>query len=99
MILSRRLLLILLLTLGAVRLLRYFEFASVMLAYPLESYFLEAKMVLLAYRVELGASLYPAWQDYPYVANFFGPLYFGLVGLLGRWSGPISRACSRSGEP
>ncbi|MHC5544043.1 hypothetical protein ACYOEI_37935, partial [Singulisphaera rosea] len=87
MIIVRRLLLVSLLLLGVIRLLRYLEFASMMLAYPLESYFLEAKMVLLAYRVELGESLYPAWRDYPHVANFFGPLYFGLVGILGRWSG------------
>jgi hypothetical protein len=44
-------------------------------------------MVLLAYRAELGESLYPGWRDYPHVANFFGPVYFGLTGLLGSWLG------------
>ena len=40
-------------------------------------------MVLLAYRVQAGAALYPEWRDYPHVANFFGPVYFIVVGLLG----------------
>src|SRR6185312_2633291 len=32
--------------------------------------------------VQLGASLYPRWDSYPHVTNFFGPVYFLLVGLL-----------------
>lgn len=53
----------------------------------LEVYMLEAKMVHLAWRVQHGLSLYPAWREGPHVANFFGPVYFVLVGLLGRASG------------
>ncbi|HEX8204216.1 MAG TPA: hypothetical protein VF590_27305, partial [Isosphaeraceae bacterium] len=30
---------------------------------------------------------YPSWRDYPHVANFYGPGYFLLVGLLGRAAG------------
>jgi hypothetical protein len=80
----RRLLLALVLALGVIRIIGYFLYASLMLTYPLEVYYLEAKMVLLAYRVDLGETLYPDWHDYPHVANFFGPVYFVVVGLIGR---------------
>jgi hypothetical protein len=36
-----------------------------------------------AWRVQHGFALYPPWQDYPYVLNFFAPLYFWIVGFLG----------------
>jgi hypothetical protein len=84
--LVRRLLLAIFLALGVIRIIGYFIYASLMLTYPLEVYYLEAKMVLLAYRVDLGLSLYPGWREYPHVANFFGPVYFVVVGLLGRWA-------------
>jgi hypothetical protein len=82
--LLNRLLLYLLLALGAARMLLYFGYASAMLTLPLESHNLEAKMVLLAYRAEHGLELYPAWWDYPYVANWFGPINALLVGNIGR---------------
>jgi hypothetical protein len=50
---------------------------------PTEAFHLESKMVHLAWRVAHGVRFYPDWQAYPHVANFFGPLYFGLVGLVG----------------
>ena len=81
--LARGLLLGLLFALGLARMVLYFAYAAACLPTPLEAFFLESKMVLLAYRVELGETLYPAWRDYPHVANFFGPVYFGLVGLVG----------------
>ena len=81
--LARGLLFGLLIALGLARLLAYLAYAVACLPMPLETFFLEAKMVLLAYRVVLGETLYPAWRDYPHVSNFFGPVYFGLVGLLG----------------
>lgn len=49
----------------------------------IEIYHLESKMVHLAWRIQHGVRLYPDWQNYPHVANFFGPLYFALVGALG----------------
>jgi hypothetical protein len=58
--------------------------------YPYKSFYLiedipaEAKMVHLAWRAQTGISLYPEWRDYPHVSNFFGPVYFLLVGALGR---------------
>src|SRR5918993_1929298 len=61
----------------------YFTYAVACLPSPLEVFPLEAKMVLLAYRVQAGADLYPEWRAYPHVANFFGPVYFVAVGLLG----------------
>lgn len=80
---ARRLLLILILALGSTRMVYYFAYAIAILPYPLETYSLEAISVLMAHRVMAGESLYPAWQDYPHVANFVGPVYFSMVGLLG----------------
>ena len=80
---ARRLLFGSLLAVGMVRMAVYFAYAVACLPSPLEVFHLEAKMVLLAYRVEAGAALYPEWHDYPHVANFFGPVYFVVVGLLG----------------
>ena len=51
---------------------------------PLEAFFLESKMVHLAWRAQHGLGLYPSWHSGPYVANFFGPIYFELVGLIGK---------------
>jgi hypothetical protein len=82
-----RVLLSVLLAIGTVRVLAYFLYAWAQLATPLEASHLEAKMVLLAYRVEGGERLYPPWRDYPHVANFFGPVYFVLTGLLGSVTG------------
>ncbi|HEY4561743.1 MAG TPA: hypothetical protein VIJ36_02125, partial [Thermoanaerobaculia bacterium] len=79
-----RLLLWLFLALGALRMVLYLGYAAGTLPLPLEAFHLEAKMVLLAYRVEHRLSLYPDWWSYPHVANFFGPAYFVIVGLLGR---------------
>lgn len=79
----RRLLLGLLFAVAAFRACAYLFYAATELRNPLEAGYLEAKMVLLAYRAQIGVSLYPRWHDYPHVTNFFGPVYFGLVGLLG----------------
>jgi hypothetical protein len=72
------------LVLGAVRMAAYLVYAVCFLAAEFESFNLEAKMVLLADRVRAGESLYPARKNYPHVANIFGPLYFVVVGLAGR---------------
>jgi hypothetical protein len=79
-----RLLLYLLLAMGVARMVLYFVYAAALLPTPLEAFDLEAKMVLLAWRVQRGLSLYPAWWDYPHVSNFYGPVVFVLEGLLGR---------------
>jgi hypothetical protein len=57
------------------------------LAIPGEVGDLESKLVHLAWRVQEGARLYPPWQDYPHVTNFFAPGYFLVVGLLGALTG------------
>lgn len=49
-----------------------------------QAFHLESKMVHLAWRVQAGERLYPEWRSYPHVCNFFAPLYFILVGWLGR---------------
>jgi hypothetical protein len=50
----------------------------------LQAFHLESKMVHLAWRVQAGERLYPEWRSFPHVANFFAPLYFVKVGLIGR---------------
>jgi hypothetical protein len=74
----------LILVLGATRMVCFFVYAWCFLPAEFETFNLEAKMVLLADRVRAGELLYPAWRNYPHVANFFGPIYFVLVGLAGR---------------
>ncbi|QEH31589.1 hypothetical protein OJF2_00540 [Aquisphaera giovannonii] len=85
--LPRRILIGLLFALGVARAVAYFAYAAHALPLPIEAFHLEAKMVLLAERVVLGETLYPAWREYPHVADFFGPIYFGSVGLIGRAAG------------
>ena len=41
-------------------------------------------MVHFAWRFQHGVELYPLWRPYPHVANFYAPLNFMIVGLLGR---------------
>jgi hypothetical protein len=87
MALISRLLLYSLLAIGVVRVIIYIFYASFMLPVPFEAHNLESKMVLLAYRVERGLSLYPAWWGDSYVTNFFGPVDFLAVGGIGRLLG------------
>ena len=84
---ARRIIFGLLLAAGLARMAAFLAYAASTLPSPLETFHLEAKMVLLAYRAEIGASLYPAWRDGPHVANFFGPAYFWGVGKLGAIGG------------
>lgn len=70
--------------LGLIRTGAFLLYAFLHLPAEFETFNLEAKMVLLADRVQAGASLYPAWENYPHVSNFFSPLYFIVVGLVGR---------------
>lgn len=80
---ARRLIFGLLFALGLARAVGYLVYAITSLPSPLETFHLEAKMVLLAYRAELGETLYPDWRDHPHVSNFFGPCYFWAVGMIG----------------
>lgn len=84
---ARRSLFGLLIGIGLIRAVGFLVYAEACLPTPVEAYYLESKMVLLAFRAEMGLSLYTEWRDYPHVANFFGPAYFEAVGLLGRASG------------
>jgi hypothetical protein len=49
-----------------------------------DAQYLESAMVHLAWRVQHGVRLYPDWEQYPHVANFYAPLSFLITGLLGR---------------
>lgn len=60
---------------------------------PFEAYHLESKMVWLAWRAGRGLSMYPEWHAFPHhEPNFFGPLYFLVVGGLGRLANADLRA-------
>lgn len=73
-------------TAGA-RALLFVAYGILRVSWPLDVWDLESKMVLLAWRVQAGLWLYPEWHDYPHVSNFFGPIYFVLVGTIGRLAG------------
>jgi hypothetical protein len=51
---------------------------------PYDTHHLEAAMVHLAWRVQHGVRLYPDWEHYPHVANFYSPLSFLAIGAVGR---------------
>jgi hypothetical protein len=95
---------VLLVVLGLVVTVRAGSFlavASYALRNPIEEHHLESKMVHLCWRAQHGVTLYPEWRSYPYVSNFFSPVYFMLVGRLGRVLGtsldglfPLGRAAT-----
>jgi len=78
-----RLVLYIITGLGAVRAIFLVLYTSYQLASPIETHPLEAEMVHLSWRVQTGLSLYPQWESYPHVANFFAPLYFWCIGCIG----------------
>ncbi|WZP00008.1 hypothetical protein EP7_001625 [Isosphaeraceae bacterium EP7] len=65
----------------------YLIYAGITVTTPLEAYHLEAQFVHLAWRVMAGLPLYPANWHAPHVTNIYGPLYFWVVGGIGRLSG------------
>jgi hypothetical protein len=69
--------------LGAIRALSFAVYAMYMLYLPIPIHHCESTFVHFTWRVQMGAELYPAWEHYPHVNNFFAPCYFWLVGLLG----------------
>jgi hypothetical protein len=69
---------------GLLRCAIFVGYATTWSAYPHETHPTEAKVVHLAWRVQFGVTLYPEWREYPHVANFFSPVYFWLVGGIGR---------------
>ncbi len=80
-----RVLVLVILSIGMVRAVAFVACATAQVWTPFEAYHLESKMVHLAWRVQHGLDLYPPWlQGPPYVANFFGPIYFLVVGWIGR---------------
>ena len=85
--LLRRMALGLLAAIAVARAVAFLVYAGVRIALPAEVWHLEPKMVLLAWRVQHGHRFYPSWTDYPHVSNFFGPVYFAMVGGLGRLFG------------
>jgi hypothetical protein len=79
-----------LIALGGLALFRLGEFVGlcwIQLNTPMEVQFLESKFVHLCWRFQAGLALYRDWRQYPYVPNFFGPVYPVIVGGLGRLLG------------
>lgn len=81
---TRRLLLNVLLAALTVRAILFLIYLAQGATFPIDTAPFESKMALLVWRVMHGLSLYPEWRDYPHVNNFFAPVYFVLVGGLGR---------------
>ncbi len=79
-----RMTLFLVLLLAVVRGILFLIYAAYRLPSPLEAFHCESLMVHLAWRAQHGLRLYPDWRAYPYVANFYGPVYPVAVGLIGR---------------
>ncbi|WP_169978358.1 hypothetical protein [Tautonia rosea] len=79
-----RILLISCLLIALVRAACFLAYAWFALGNPLDVYHLEAQMVHLAWRVQHDRVMYPDWRNDPHVMNVFGPLYFLLVGGIGR---------------
>ena len=82
--LTARLLLASLLLVGFVRAFLYCIYVFIRVQYPFDAQLLESAMVHLAWRVQHGVRLYPDWEHYPHVANFYAPLSFLITGLFGR---------------
>ena len=79
-----RIVLKLLLLVGVLRCIVFIGYAIDWSGFLHETHPTEAKIVNLAWRVQAGLTLYPEWTRRPHVANFFSPVYFWLVGGLGR---------------
>jgi hypothetical protein len=62
----------------------YCGYVAVQSQSPFDAHYLESAMVHFAWRVQHGIRLYPDWESYPHVANFFSPLSFLIIGLIGR---------------
>ena len=73
--------------LALVRAALYVEFVVYQISTPYDAHYLESAMVHFGWRVQHGVQLYPEWKYYPHVANFYAPLNFVIVGLLGRAAG------------
>ena len=73
----------LLFAISLVRAVLYVTFVMYAIAIPFDVRPLESAMVHYAWRVQHGVAFYPDWGAYPYVANFYTPLYFLIVGGWG----------------
>lgn len=86
--LAARIALMIVTVMALVRLVLFFWYAIQIIPITFfQAFHLESKMVHLAWRVQSGESLYPEWRRFPHVSNFFAPLYFVLVGRIGRHEG------------
>jgi hypothetical protein len=81
---AARLLLISLFLIGLVRAIQYYIYVYIRIKYPFDAQYLESAMVHFAWRVQHGVRLYPDWEHYPHVANFYAPLSFLIIGRIGR---------------
>ena len=70
--------------LGAIRAALYLVYAAYQIPMPLETFHLEAAMANYAWRAQRGLALYQDENAFPHVSFLFGPLYFAGVGRLAR---------------
>ena len=80
---------------GVVRSLGFLTYVGYAIDSPLQVLILEGSNVHFAWRVQHGLCLYPDADHYPYVANLTSPVYFWVVGGLGRRWMPTWPACTR----
>jgi hypothetical protein len=81
---TARALLRLLVAVALVRAALYVAYVVTFISTPFEITALEPAWVHCAWRVQHGVQLYPDWEHYPHVANFFGPVSFLITGALGK---------------
>ncbi len=84
---TARALVAVLFVLALVRAALFVAFVVDQISNPHDVHYLESAMVHLAWRVQHGVQLYPEWEHYPHVSNFFAPLSFVIIGSLGRATG------------
>jgi Predicted membrane protein (DUF2142) len=81
---AAKFLLVSLFLIGLVRATRYGIYVYFRVQCAFDAHYLESAMVHFAWRVQHGVRLYPDWEHYPHVANFYAPLSFLVGGLIGR---------------
>ncbi len=73
-----------LIILAALRAVFFLLYCVDRVGFPIEVHPLESAQVHLSWRVQTGQSLYPSWESYPHISNFFAPIYYWWTGGLGR---------------
>ncbi|RUL88543.1 hypothetical protein [Tautonia sociabilis] len=84
--------------LAAIRSALFLAHSAIAFVDPLEAFYFEAVFVQYCWRVRVGEPIYLDYRNPPYVVNFFAPLYFLVVGGLGRLADAGPEALARIGR-